>query len=509
VTEWGAANGRNSIAVVATEETADRANHLALELQATEQVTLVVPPALRGVASPGVELVVVDDLEVEVTPPYLARSYAFYRVLSGRDFDVVVFPFAGGHGYCAARARQAGADFASTAIVVDCAEPTLRMVEREHSPFLSKRLLGVGITERIVLELADAFLCEDEALVDWFAERSWSLPSQRLPMPDSHSPWAVPVDERRAPGDGEPPLVSVVIAFHERTSYLSFCLESLATQTHPALEVIVADDGSRSEEAAQYLANTKRRNWPWALRVLHLPQRGLGAARNAGWRAAKGNLVLFLDDDDLAFPELVATLARARAVSGADIAVAGARFFRDPRTPVARRGDIVRISLCEPRELGIISNQYGGPVNLWPRTLLEQLGGFATMPTEDWDLLARATYAGARITTLPDPLYWYRQTPDSMYSADPAAFRDAGLVARAERVAAQLPEEWRLLPQLAAGGYSELERRQTAARPGWRSAVRRGQLLATRAREVRADEGIAGVGREAFRFARRRYDRRS
>lgn len=509
MTEREAATGRNAIAVVATEETGDRALHLALELQPSANVTLVVPAALRDVASSGLALVTVDVPEVEVTPPYLARSYAFYRALSGRGFDGIVFPFAGGHGYCAARARQVGADFGSTAIVVDCAEPTLRTVERERSPFLSKRLLGVGITERIVLELCDAFLCEDQGLVDWFAQRSWSLPSKRLPMPDSRSPWALPVDERVAPEGGEPPLVSVVIAFHERTSYLSFCLESLATQTHQALEVVVVDDGSRSKKAVEHLADTERRSWPWPLRVLRLPQCGLGAARNAGWRAANGDLVVFLDDDDVAFPELVATLVRSRAVSGADIVVAGARFFRGQSTPVAHSDDVVRISLCEPRELGLISNQYGGPVNLWPRALLEQLDGFATIPTEDWDILARATYAGARITTLPDPLYWYRQTPGGMYSADPAAFRDAGLLARTERVAAHLPEEWRLLPQLAAGGYSELERRQAVARPGWRSASRRGRLLATRALEVRADEGIAGVGREAFRFARRRYDRRS
>ena len=493
---------------MATEETSERGIHLADSLQKSAQVSLVVPGTLRDVAPSGLELVVVEDLEVEVTPPYLARSYAFYRALAGFDFDVIIFPSAGGHAYCAARARQVGLDFGSSAIVVDCTEPTLRTAERQRAPFLSKRLLGVGIVERIVFELADAFVCEDEGVLDWLEERRWILPAQRLPAPQPEERWEVRSEARVASSDREPPLVSVVIAFHERTSYLSFCLESLAAQTYPALEVIVADDGSQSGEAAEFLAVTERRSWPWPLRILHLPQGGLGAARNGGWRAANGDLVLFLDDDDVAFRELVATLVRSREISGADVAVAGARFFRGDGAPVARRDDVVRISLCEPRELGLISNQYGGPVNLWPRELLGRLNGFATVPTEDWDLLARATYAGARLTTPPDPLYWYRQTRGSMYSADPRAFRDAGLAARAERVAERLPEEWRLLPQLAAGGYSELERRRAEAPSGRRAAFGRWRRLVRRAWKVRAEDGVAAAGREAVRFARRRYDRR-
>jgi hypothetical protein len=246
------------------------------------------------------------------------------------------------------------------------------------------------------------------------------------------------------------------------------------------------------------------RSWPWPLRVVRLEHGGLGPARNGGWRAASGDLVLFVDDDDVPFDDLVDTLWRARAASGVDVAVAGARFFRGEGAPVAHEGDVVRISLCEPRELGLVSNQYGGPVNLWPRGLLERLGGFAAGPTEDWELLARAVLAGARLATPPDPLYWYRQTPGSMYSADPAAHRDLGVPVIAARFAEQVPESMRLLPHLAAGAYSELERRARAGKPRWRTLLDRGGVLARRARDVREDEGLAGVARGALRLARRR-----
>ena len=95
---------------------------------------------------------------------------------------------------------------------------------------------------------------------------------------------------------------------------------------------------------------------------------------------------------------MTATLWRARENSGADIAVGGVRFFRGDGLPGPRRGDVVRIPLCDPHELGLISNQYGGPVALWPRTLLATLGGFRSSPVEDWLLLARASVHGARMT---------------------------------------------------------------------------------------------------------------
>jgi glycosyltransferase involved in cell wall biosynthesis len=372
---------------------------------------------------------------------------------------------------------------------------------------VSKWKLGAAVTERIALELADAFVCEDQDLLDWFGRRGWVTPARRLPTPDGRSAWPVRAESRPSAEPDPPPLVSVVVAFHERTAYLPFCLEGLARQTYRELEVIVADDGSRSAAAAEQLHEVEQATWPWSLRVLHLPKGGLASARNGGWHAARGELVLFIDDDDIPFDGLVATLVRARAVSGADVAVAGARFFRGDGRPSARSEDVTRISLCNPRELGAISNQFGGPVNLWPRELLEQLGGFASVPTEDWDLLARATYAGARLTTSPEPLYWYRQTPGSMYSAEPFAFRDAGVAVRAERIAELLPEEWRLLPRLAAGAYGELERRGRELRPRWRVAVDRGVLLAKHTRKLVHEEGIPSVGRKAIRFARRRYDR--
>ncbi|HEY6067762.1 MAG TPA: glycosyltransferase family 2 protein [Gaiellaceae bacterium] len=474
---------RQRVAVAETPETASRTRSLAADLTARgNEVSVVAPSAL----------------DVEVTPPYLSESYALYCALRNGGFAAIVFPDAGGLAYCAARARQAGTDFGSTAIVVECRAPTLRAFRETGAPFLSKRLLGTIASERLALELADAVVCEDPRVLDWFEHEGWALPEQRLQSVSDIRPLPA-----RAEVEGSQPLVSVVVPYHERTAYLPHCLEGLARQTYPALEVLIADDGSVSGSALRQLRDLEARSWPWPFRVLHLPHGGLGAARNGGWRAASADLVLFIDEDDVAFDGLVEGLWRARRSAAADIAVAGARFFRGQGPPSAGPGDVIRISLCDPGELGLISNQYGGPVNLWPRTTLEQLGGFALVPNEDWDLLARAAMAGARVTTSPEPLYWYRQTPGSMYSADPAAFRDAGVPAISARFAEQLPAGMKLVPQLAAGAYSELERRRRDDRSRLGALDDRARLLRRRVQAAWRQEGAAGVLRGAFRLARR------
>lgn len=490
----------SSVAVVADGEIARAFSVAEMIARAGGEVYVVSTEEPRRPPA-GVQVISPEPVDVEVWPPFLTQSYRLYRTLRSRRFGAIVFGGRGGHAYCTVRAKQLGLQFTTTAIVVDCVAPTLWTSERDRRAFLSKRVLGTGTTERLVLELADAFVCDDADLLAWLEREGWALP-QRLEAVEQAATLCPPgVEASMTPS--RPP-VTVVVTYHERTAYLPFCLEGLARQTYPSLEVILVDDGSVSAAAAEQLAELECRSWPWPFRVLRVSHRGLGPARNAGWEAAAGEHVLFIDDDDIPFDGLIDTLWRGHVSSGVDVIVAGARFFRGDTAPTAHAGDAVRISLCEPRELGILSNQYGGPVCLWPRSLLERIGGFRNIPLEAWDVLLRARLAGARISTPPDPLYWYRQTPGGMFSVDPLAHRDEALARITSTFRESLPDGMRLLPLLAAGAYDELERRGRAARPRRGVLLDRGRLLLRRARHVREEEGMTAVARRAVRLALRR-----
>ncbi len=105
------------------------------------------------------------------------------------------------------------------------------------------------------------------------------------------------------------PAISVVIATWQRTALLERCLQALINQTisKPGYEVIIVTDGPDPHTVffmKKWLRNYKG---PVAITCLSLPvKKGPAAARNAGWRSAKGELIVFTDDDCVPQPECLA-----------------------------------------------------------------------------------------------------------------------------------------------------------------------------------------------------------
>lgn len=93
---------------------------------------------------------------------------------------------------------------------------------------------------------------------------------------------------------------SVVVPTLNRAALLREALSSIAAQTYPDWEVIVVDDGSEppvsQDLVEQIVGNTRLKL------VRHDERRGVPAARNAGLDWANGDVVLYLDDDDLLMP---------------------------------------------------------------------------------------------------------------------------------------------------------------------------------------------------------------
>ena len=111
------------------------------------------------------------------------------------------------------------------------------------------------------------------------------------------------------------PFVSVIIPTYNRKDILELVLRSLAQQTYPSerYEVIVVDDGS--DDGTDGLAKQMSHAVPYALRYLRQERQGARSARarNLGMGAASGEVLLFLDSDIVASPELVAEHAMSHA----------------------------------------------------------------------------------------------------------------------------------------------------------------------------------------------------
>lgn len=104
------------------------------------------------------------------------------------------------------------------------------------------------------------------------------------------------------------PRVSVVIAAHNRPELLAEAVSSISRQTYPVFETIVVDDGSTPPLDLAVLQSAGGAT----VRIeRHEKPKRTAGAKNTGIRSAKGELITFLDDDDLLDPAYVETAVRA------------------------------------------------------------------------------------------------------------------------------------------------------------------------------------------------------
>lgn len=117
------------------------------------------------------------------------------------------------------------------------------------------------------------------------------------------------------------PYFSVVIPTYNRVARLRHVIAALEQQAYPsdAYEVIVISDGS-SDGTDAYLEAIRSK-----MRLRWFPQanRGPAAARNAGIQQAGGEFVVFIDDDVVPEPQLLAEHARSHQEAGRDVVVLG------------------------------------------------------------------------------------------------------------------------------------------------------------------------------------------
>lgn len=98
------------------------------------------------------------------------------------------------------------------------------------------------------------------------------------------------------------PLVSIIIPAYNAATMVEETLDSLLRQTHPAIEIIVVDDGSKDDTAAVV------RRYGRGVQLLQQNNSGgCSAPRNTGLRVAQGEFVTFFDADDLMRPTKIAS----------------------------------------------------------------------------------------------------------------------------------------------------------------------------------------------------------
>lgn len=241
--------------------------------------------------------------------------------------------------------------------------------------------------------------------------------------------------KRQPPGirSGPRPAVSVLICARNERLVLPECLRMLRTQTEPADEIIVIDDGSTDGMvdwvACEYGCTFESIGsgslgtstlWP-ALRVWQKPNSGKADSLNHGWRMSRGDIIITLDADTYVEAHALAAI-RDGFVDDPNLGIAGgvlvpvcqrtpwAGFFQFFQTFEYARGFLWRLTWMQYDMLLLISGAFAA----YRRNVLETSGGFDTSSwVEDYELTHRVykeaydrgqrvtvkTLAGARGTT--------------------------------------------------------------------------------------------------------------
>jgi glycosyltransferase involved in cell wall biosynthesis len=116
--------------------------------------------------------------------------------------------------------------------------------------------------------------------------------------------------------DIKSPLVSVIIPTFNRSKLLGRTIHSVLQQSYQNLEIIVVDDGS-TDDTEQLVREISRKH-P-GLVFIKKNNGGCASARNKGLEVSTGDLIAFLDSDDVWLPDAVETLTAVWLVSGADL----------------------------------------------------------------------------------------------------------------------------------------------------------------------------------------------
>ena len=219
--------------------------------------------------------------------------------------------------------------------------------------------------------------------------------------------------------------LTVIVPVYNVSAWLPACLDSLAAQTLPGLEVLLVDDGSTDGSdavcAARCAADSR-------FRLLRQPHSGVSAARNLGLRHASGELIAFADSDDWLEPDMYRLLAEALEQGQADCAMCGyyEHLPQEGVPPLARGADKAAVLDADAALLEVL-RRGGSYCAVWNKLFRRQAicpGGawidfdsaYAYGEDEQW--LVRVLLGIRRAAVLPAPLYHWRSRSGSASRSD-------------------------------------------------------------------------------------------
>lgn len=235
--------------------------------------------------------------------------------------------------------------------------------------------------------------------------------------------------------------VAVVIPVYNVESYLEQCLDSIITQTHTNLEIIIVDDGStdRSGHICDDYAKKDSR-----IKVIHQQNEGLSAARNTGIRRATSEYITFVDSDDWIESTMIETLIHDLLHGHSDISVIGRFLEYGNRTIDDSNGVFAAMTpeACLKQMLyanGIDNSACG---KLYKTKAFSSITFPYGKEFEDTETTYKLVMESQQISLHSVPLYHYRKTSPQSITHGPFSLRKMDLINQAQNITKEIARKY-------------------------------------------------------------------
>ena len=212
--------------------------------------------------------------------------------------------------------------------------------------------------------------------------------------PSSRMLWQPLADRSEESPDTTGPKVSIIVRTYDRPALLERAIDSIARQTYSNVEIIVVNNGGPDVRHVVESAS-KGRSFQY---VHHAERATIGTASNLGARAASGEYIGYLDDDDLLYPDHVALAMQAIRRTDSDLSYSDC--VGEYAVIENGRKSVLGVGIYLDREFNrdaLYASNFA-PIHsiVHRRDLFDRFGYFdEELPvTDDWDLWLRAAHGG-------------------------------------------------------------------------------------------------------------------
>lgn len=208
------------------------------------------------------------------------------------------------------------------------------------------------------------------------------------------------------------PLVSVIVPVYNMQEYLDDCVNSIAESLYPAIEIIIADDGSQDDSYRTAMKLAEKWRQRCSIKIIHQKNQGVSSARNNAIAAASGEFILPVDGDDKISPQFI----------GDAVSV----FLKDSKVKVVipraeKFGEEHGEWVLPDFSLELLARKnFICATAMYRKSDWKKAGGYCEdfKGFEDWDFWIAMLKEGGNVVKLGDIGFYYRKRKGSKRIAD-------------------------------------------------------------------------------------------